>query len=155
MVNVYTNEQYAKSYTELSEILRFFSKSDLIKIPKDKINRYNKDKDKNYKFSYNPKLKIKEQNISKLTKILLANLYIEYLADEDKRQYIKNKDAKELENIQRQKQEKYDIQNIFDKRKDKKINDNVAQITSLTVIHNKESIMKKIFYKIKSIFKLT
>ena len=111
MVNVYTDEEYAKSYTELIEILKFFSKSDLIKIPKDKINRYIRNKDRNYKFSYNPELGIEKQNISKLTQIILANLYIEYLADENESEYLKNKDAQELENIEKQKQEKYDIQN--------------------------------------------
>lgn len=154
MVNVYTNEEYSKSYTELIEILKFFSKSDLIKIPKDKINRYIRDKDRNYKFSYNPKLGIEKQNISKLTQIILANLYIEYLTDENEREYLKNKDAQELETIEKQKQEKYDIQNIFNKRKDKNINNNIAQTTSLIVLNNKESIIKKIFCKIKSILKI-
>lgn len=154
MVNVYTDEEYAKSYTELIEILKFFSKNDLIKIPKDKINRYNRNKDRNYKFLYNPKLGIEKQNVSNLTQIILANLYIEYLADENEREYLKNKDAQELENIEKQKQEKYDIQNIFNKRKDK-INNNITQTTSLTVIDTNESIIKKIFNKIKNIFKLT
>ena len=40
MIDIYTKEDYAKSYTELIEILKYISKSDLNKIPKDKIKNY-------------------------------------------------------------------------------------------------------------------
>ena len=65
MVNIYTNEEYSKSYTELIEILKYFSKSDLMKIPKNVLTRYIRDKDNNYNFSYNPDLDIDEQSVSK------------------------------------------------------------------------------------------
>lgn len=154
MVKIYTNEEYAKSYTELIEILKYFSKFDLIKIPKDIIKSYITDKDTNYEFSYNPELDIDEQNVSKLTQILLANLYIEYLADENEREYIKNKDLLELEEIEKQKQEKYDIETIFNKKKNQNFNNTFSETTSLAVVPEKTNIIKKIFEKIRRFFKL-
>lgn len=152
MVNVYTQEDYAKSYTELIEILKYFSHEDLIKIPKETIQNYIKNKNKNYSFSYNPNLELEEQHISKLTLILLANLYIDYLATNDEKEYIIKKDQQELEQLEKQKQEKYNIENIFKNRKKQTIPNN--ETTSLLVLENK-SITQKILEKIKKIFKLT
>lgn len=155
MITIYTNEEYSKSYTELLEILKYFSKSDLIKIPKNIIKRYIKDRDANYRFQYNPELDLEQQNVSKLTQILLANLYIKYFADENEQAYIKNKDLEELAEIENKNQEKYNIEAIFNKRNEKYINNNTNEITSLTVLPDKENIFKRIFYKIKCILKLT
>lgn len=154
MVKIYTNEEYAKSYTELIEILKYFPKFDLIKIPKYIIKSYIKDKDTNYEFCYNPELDICEQNVSKLTQILLANLYIEYLADENEREYIKNKDLIELAEIEKQKQEKYDIETIFSKKKNQYFNNTFSETTSLAIVSAKTNIIKKIFEKIRKFFKL-
>ncbi len=159
MITIYTNEEYSKSYTELLEILKYFSKSDLIKIPKNLIKRYIKDMDTNYSFKYNPELDLEKQNVSKLTQILIANLYIKYFADENEQENIKNKDLEELSQIEKNYQEQYNVETIFNKRKEKSIIDgsfnNATDITSLAVVPNKENIFKRIFYKIKSILKLT
>lgn len=155
MVNIYTNEEYSKSYTELIEILKYFSKSDLMKIPKNVLTRYIRDKDNNYNFSYNPDLDIDEQSVSKLTQILLANLYIKYFADENEQEYIKNKDKEELSLIEKQKQEEYNIETIFNKRKEKFTNTDNSGITNLTVVPDKENLLKRVFYKIKQLFHLT
>lgn len=155
MIKIYTDEEYSKSYTELIEILKYFSKSDLEKIPHKTVLRYIEYKDNNYDFSYNPDLDIDEQNVSKLTLILLANLYIEYFADEDERNYIKNKDLEYLAKLEKEKQEKYDITSIFNKRKEKYINENDAEITNLPIVSNKTNIVKRIFEKIKKFLKLT
>lgn len=160
MITIYTNEEYSKSYTELLEILKYFSKSDLIKIPQNILKRYIKDRDINHNFSYNPELDIDKQNISKLTQILLANLYIKYFADENERQCIENKDLEELAELEKKNQEEYNIETIFNQRKEKSIidasiNNSTTDITSLTVIPDKENIFKRIFNKIKHILKLT
>lgn len=117
MITAYTDEQYAKSYTELLEILRYFPKSDLAKIPKTTIFRYIENSDKNYNFCYNPDYNLESQNVSDLTKNLIVNLYIDFLADEKEREYIKNKDLQELNMLEKQMQEKYNIDTIFKKRK--------------------------------------
>lgn len=154
MVKVYTSEEYSIAYAELLEILKYLDKSDLSKIPKDILLRYIKDKDVNYNFSYNPTLEIAEQNVSRLTLILLANLYIDYLADANESAYIKNQDMLELHEIEKQEQEKYDISNIFNEKSIKSHNNSACNTTSLTLVNTKTNIIKKIFEKIKNFFKV-
>lgn len=117
MITVYTDKEYAKSYTELLEILKYFPKSDLVKIPKPIIFRYIENMDINYNFSYNPDLDLNSQNISNLTKVLIANLYIDYIADKEESSYIKNKDLQELNKFDKEMKKIYDINTIFKKRK--------------------------------------
>lgn len=117
MITVYTDKDYSKSYTELVEILKYFPKTDLVKIPKDKLLSFIKNRDTNYNFCYNPELDIELQNVSKLTYVLLANLYIDFLADKEEQKYIRNRDLQELNNLEKQNREKYDIDTIFSKRK--------------------------------------
>ena len=152
MINVYTKEEYAKSYTEVLEILKHFSKEDLIKIPKEVIENYIKNRNKEHYFLYNPNLKLEEQQVSKLTIILFANLYIEYLANKNEQDYILYRDKEELEKIEIEKQQEYNIEAIFKNRK-KQILPNDEK-TSLVVVENK-NIIKRLLDKIKRIFKLT
>lgn len=155
MIMTFTNDEYSKSYTELLEIFKYFSKSDFIRIPKDIIKRYIRDKDKNYNFSYNPDLEIDKQNVSKLTQILLANLYIDYFVDENEQEILRDKDLKVLAQLEKRKQEEYNIEKIFDKRKEKIAINDTTEITCLSVIEEKENIFRKIIYKIKHFLKLT
>jgi len=152
MINVYTKEDYAKSYTEIIEILKYFSQEDLRKIPKQIIENYFENMNKTYKFSYNPNLKLEEQNISKLTLILFANLYIDYLSTENEKEFIERRDKEELRLLEEQKQEKYKIENIFENRKKQILPDN--ENISLVSIENK-SMIKKIIERIKTMLKLT
>lgn len=152
MVNIYTKEDYAKAYTELIEILKYVPNEDLRKIPKEKIEMYIKNKDRNYKYIYNINTSFENQNISKLTKILIANIYIQYWASNEEREEIRNQDKKELYNIEMRKKEIYNTDNLFNKKS--RIEENCNQETSITVI-KKKNIIEKIINKIKKWFKLT
>ncbi len=161
MVNCYTKEDYAKAYTELLEILKYFSKESLEKLPKENIEMYNLEKDKSYNFTYNKELELDEQNISKLTIILIANLYIQYLASDEERNAIKERDKKELEFLENQKREMYNPDKIFENRKEVRVKDNIENIdkieqnenVSLSVV-KKQNIFIKIIEKIKLKFRI-
>lgn len=144
MIENYTKEEYAKAYTELLEILKHISKESLNKIPKEKLDMYNKNKDKNYTYKYDEQLEFEEQNILQLTRILIANLYIEYWAEEDEKNEIKQKDRKELEQIEKEKREKYNPDNLFNNKKSIE----KEEILNISVIENK-NIFKKLLEKIK------
>lgn len=161
MVNCYTKEDYAKAYTELLEILKYFSKESLEKLPKENIEMYNLEKDKNYNFTYNEELELDEQNISKLTIILIANLYIQYLASDEERNIIKERDKKELELLEEQKRQMYNPDEIFENRKQENSKYNIEDISktkqnqniSLLIVKN-QNIFAKIIEKIKLKFKI-
>lgn len=144
MIENYTKEEYAKAYTELLEILKHISKESLNKIPKEKLDMYNKNKDKNYTYKYDEQLEFEEQNILQLTRILIANLYIEYWAEEDEKNEIKQRDRKELEQIEKEKREKYNPDNLFNNKKGIE----KEEILNISVIENK-NIFKKLLEKIK------
>ncbi len=151
MINIYTKEDYAKSYTQLLEIVKHLSYEDVKKIPKEKLLYYKKNKDIAYTYFYNPQLSFEEQT-SKLTKILIANLYVDYWTTEEERMEIKNNDKKELYDREIEKTKQYPVNNLFSrKKKADKIN---TTVTSITVIKQK-SILSQILYKIKKLFKLT
>lgn len=156
MVNCYTKEDYAKAYTEILEIIKYFSKESLEKLPKENIEMYNIEKDRDYNFTYNEELELDEQNVSKLTTILLANLYIQYLASEEEKNRIKERDKKELELLENQKREMYNPDKIFENRKEAIYKYNIEGIsnlkqnanTSLAIV-KKQNIFTKIIEKIK------
>lgn len=161
MLNCYTKEDYAKAYTELLEILKYFSKESLEKLPKENIEMYNLEKDKEYNFTYNEELELDEQYVSKLTIILLANLYIQYLASEEERNKIKETDKKELELLENQKREIYNPDKIFENREQENLKYNIEDISktekneniSLSIVKN-QNIFAKIIEKIKLKFKI-
>lgn len=153
MLVTYTKEEYAKAYTELLEVLKYVSKSSFEKIPKENIEMYEKLKDKNYEYHYNGNLEIDEQNISHLTTILIANLYIKYWASEEERKNIEENDKKELEQIENEKRAMYNPDNLFiNKRKieNKQSDVKPEENLSLTIVENK-NIFKRIIEKLKSI----
>lgn len=152
MINLYTKEDYAKSYTELLEILKYVSYEDIQKIPKDKLCYYKENKDISHTYIYNPQLTFEEQDISKLTKILLANLYIDYWTTEEERIQIEDDNKKELYDIEMEKKKQYPIDDLFSKKK--KTDKIDTTVTSLTVI-NKKNFFTRIITRIKKLLKLT
>lgn len=155
MVTFYTEDEYSRAYTELLEILKYIPTSSAQKIPKENIDMYELNKDKNYEYHYNNDLSFEEQNISHLTKILIANLYIDYWATDEERDIIKEHDSKELESLEIEKNKQYNTNDIFASRK-KKLEEKAQNIenTSMIVIEN-TNIFKKIMEKVKKMLHLT
>ena len=118
-MEMYSNQEYKMAHTELLEILRHIPKKDLIKIPKDYINLCIEDSDRDYKFKYNINLNFEEQNIMKLTKILIINLYIKYWATEERKKEIKNAYREELYKEELKKQELYNPDKLFKVKENK------------------------------------
>lgn len=152
MIEIYTKEDYAKAYTEVLEILKCMSSESVKKIPKEKIEMYEHLKDKSYNYKYNEEMEFDNQNVSHLAQIIIANLYVEYLADEEEKQIIKEYDKKELEELEEEKKETYNINNLFNNKKTVIDNINNEEKQSLEP-YKKYNIFKKIIEKIRTIFK--
>lgn len=145
MEKVYTKEDYAKSYTELIEILKNVPKEKLNEIPKELIKNYIKDMDKDYKYQYDANLEFEEQETLHLTKILIANLYIQYWADSNEKQQIQEREQKELYELELSKNRKYNPDNLF-RNKD---NQNIKQQSQELIIAEKRNILQKVIDKVK------
>ena len=79
------NNTYAKAYTEVLEILKYFPEEEYKKIPIEKINFYKSNMDKDYKFTINPEIDLANQNISKEANAIIVSLYRDYYATEEQK----------------------------------------------------------------------
>ncbi len=112
------NTTYACSYVEVLEILKKIPKTELDKIPKEKLEFYESNKDKNYIYFYNDENTI----ISKKAKAILINLYKNYIATENEKTKIE-----EILKLNDKKQEvlnhkKYNPDDLFINKKTKEDN---------------------------------
>lgn len=151
---------YPKAYVEVLEILKYIPAKEYLKIPQDKILEINKNKDKNYEFSYDINIPFENQNILKETKIILTYLINEYFlsnVQKVKLEKILNYNDK-LVNDEKAKKYKYDdifddsinntSRNIYSKI-DNKNNDTNNKILPTEY---KENFISKMINKIKSFF---
>lgn len=141
------NNTYSLSYVEVLEILKHIPKEDYEKIPKEKIEFYENNKDKNYVYIYNPV----NPKISRKTDAILINLYKNYIAKDDEKEKINHiLKLNEMKNEQ-EKQENFDLNNIFNNKKSEIKNNNVD---ILPVEKKRETRFKKFIDKIKKIFNI-
>ncbi len=153
-----TSSTYAKACAEVIEVIKHFPIEEYEKIPKEKIDFYKNNMDKNYYFSINPKLNIEKQNISPEANAIIVNLYQEYFATDE--QKIKIKEILELNQrkVEQEKRNKYNPNDIFrEKDKDEKnLVKPLKNSNNMALIKHKESVftkLKKFIFKILNISK--
>ena len=77
---------YSMACTEVLIILEYYlSKSELKKIPKEKIDFLKNNKDQNYKYEINKNLPLERQNISEVANSIIITLYRDYFANEQQK----------------------------------------------------------------------
>ena len=149
------NPAYAKAYTEVLEIIKYFPKEEYNKIPQEKIEFYKNNMDKDYIFTIDPEIDLSEQNISKEANAIIINLFTEYYATEE--QKVKVKEILELnkKKEEQEKREKYNPDNIF-KITDDKTKDTNETKTETALVEYKEPFFvrfKNFIFKILHINK--
>ena len=144
------SKPYAKAYTEVLEIIKYFPEEEYAKIPIEKLEFYKKYRDQDYIFSINPEIDLSEQNISKEANSIIINLFRDYYATEE--QKVKIKEILELnqKKEEEKKREKYNLDNIFKNRQNTPNNFDKKDNKCLAVIEVKEkNFLQRIFEKIK------
>ena len=145
---------YAKACTEVLEILSHFSEEDFSKIPSDKIEFFEKNKDKDYEYKIDPDVDLSKQYISDEANAIIVGLYKEYFATEHQKNVIDDilKHNQVLED--REKSVKYNPDDLFKDKEEIKFDNNVEDeydaITDL--IERKESFLEKLKRFIFKIF---
>ena len=110
-------DTYAKAYTEVLEILKYFSKEEYSKIPQEKIDFYKNNMDKNYNYNINPNIDLSKQYISKEANAILISLFRDYFATENQKKTLNSLLHQNQEKIENIKREKYSSDNIFSNNK--------------------------------------
>lgn len=141
------NIAYAKAYTEVLEIIKYFPKEEYAKIPEEKIEFYKNNMDKDYNFKINPEIDLSEQSISPEANAIMINLFTDYYATEEQKIKIKNILDSNQQKEEQEKRERYNPDNIFKNRN----TENIIQ-NEVALVEYKESIFKRFINKIKSIF---
>lgn len=110
------NRTYSIAYTEILEILKYLPKDEYNKIPKEKIDFFEKNKDNNYVCKFDVSKSLEEQNISPKANTIIVSLFMDYFANSDQKEQIKNILNQNEDAKQKSLREKYNPDNIFDKK---------------------------------------
>ena len=159
-------ENYAKAYKEVFEILKYVSKEDLEKIPNTFMQMLQKKMDKNYDFALNLNKEFEEQEMLRETKAILAYIYVNYWCDEKEKKIIKNKFKNDLLKEEIAKQERFSndvFKNVKKENVQNKANSKVKEenkveenIDKLQIVpYTKKKFISKIIEKLKMIIKLS
>ena len=138
-----------KHTPEVLEIINHFSEDEYKKIPKEKIDFYEKHKDRKYDFKINPNIDLAEQNISRKANAILVSLFRDYFATAKQKEILKNLLQQNQEKLEKEKYLKYNPDNIFNKS-NSNINDSKDKV-ALVEIKN-EVWYRKILNFFKRIF---
>lgn len=109
----------AKAYTQVSYIISLMSENLKRKIPQDLIDLIEEKKDKNYEIEYTS---IKKMKLLNDTKKLLSVIYTDYIATDEERRIIQNKERVLVLKQEKEKHASFSIDLFAEKEKRKEVN---------------------------------
>lgn len=140
------------AYSEVYEILNMIEDEYKERVPKNIIDFFEEERDKEYNPIIDVNITLEKQNLKRKTIVLLAILNLNYWCDsEEEKQEIldsfaKNEELKRLK--EKELTENYNINNLFNKI------ENTENKTEVSLIEYKEqNFIQKIISKIKSLFR--
>ena len=133
---------YARAYTEVLEILSYFSNEEYSKIPEEKIKYFKENMDKDYIYTINPEIDLSVQHISSEANAILISLFRDYFASENQKGMLSKLLNKNQEKVDKAKREKYNTDDIFNKEKAETVDNNIENM-ELQIIEYKESVFSK------------
>lgn len=145
---------YANAYKEVLVILDNLIEEDYDKIPREYIEFLTANCNNDYEFNYDNSKTFEEQELLDDTKYILFGLFEKFGATELQKEKIKAFKNSYYIKMEEEKKEKYNV-DVFKNRNNFKQAQNIEENTNknvITLVKHKESIIKKVFNKIKSIF---
>ena len=146
-----------QAYSEMVSFIELLDENDKNKIPSSVKKFFKEEMDKNYVKMIKKDIPIGEQNLKEETFALIALIYLKYLCnDKNEKDRLMNIYASNEKSYRKEIRQKYDIENIFKEKLDKKIETKLEikksdQSEEKSLIQYKESVFKKIVKKIKEI----
>ena len=151
-----TNTRTKEVYSEVNSFLNLLLEEDRIKIPLKLRKLINDERLKDYNPQYSFEKPIDEQEISDEALAMIALLHINYWCnDNEEKERINNILKNNEDKYQAELLEKYNPDNLFKKQKSEILNLENNTITEETAIieYKQNNFLKKIFDKIKHLFK--
>lgn len=143
--------QYANAYTEVLETLKNISQEDYNKVPKEKINLFEQNANKEYIFDYDSTKTLEEQNVSKIARAIIAILFRDYWATDEQRDKIKAFQNNKRQQIEEENKQKYNT-DIFKNRTNIANESQSGQAENMQLVEYKENIFKRILGFFKKMF---
>lgn len=142
---------YAKAYKEVIEILKFLPVESVNKIPSQMLEMFELKMDKNYHFEVDIYKSFEDQDLLDETKAIFANIFKDYWATDYQRERILAKEIYDREKLEEEKRKKYDV-DLF--KKSKSINSTNEEENNLPIEIKKENFYHRLINFIKNIFHL-
>lgn len=146
---------YARAYTEVLKILKFLPNDEYEKIPKKKIDFYEKHKDNNYIYTFDVSKSLDTQNISREANAIIVSLFRDFYATEMQKQKLNNILVNNENKYQNELREKYNQDNLFlnnNLKKDEIIENENMNHSMQMIEYKQEKFITKIIKKIKAFF---
>lgn len=141
---------YKKALVEVDAVLSCLDYNEYKKIPANIIDAIENNKDEEYTYDYDEELEYEDWSLMPETKAILYNIFKKYLATEEQRKYLQQKERLGNYKIESEKIKKYNSENLFKKEKEVK---KVEQEENNELIVKRDSSFKRILEKLKSIFR--
>lgn len=143
---------YKKALVEVDAVLSCLDYNEYKKIPTNIINAIENNKDEEYTYDYDEELEYEDWSLMPETKAILYNIFKKYLATEEQRKYLQQKERLENYKIESEKIKKYNSENLFKKEKGQET-EKVVQEENNKLTVKRDSSFKKFLEKLKSIFR--
>ena len=141
--------QYANAYTEVLEILKCISQEDYNKVPKERINMFEHNANREYIFNYDSNKTLEEQNVSKTARAIIAILFRDYWATEEQRNKIKAFQNNKRNQIEEENRQRYEV---FKNKTNNTNTKEIEKVENMQLVEYKENIFKRIFGFFKRMF---
>ena len=139
--------KYANAFVEVLDIIFNLSESEYNKIPSKFIELLEENSNTEYEFIYDPNKTLDEQNVSLEAKAIIAVICRDFLASEEEKNEIIQKEKDELQEYEKMQREKYNPEQLFYNDNNSNIEEQNNEETS--IVEYKEPF----FVKIKNIIK--
>lgn len=147
-MNISTNTRQA--YSEVDEFLEQLDDIHRNQIPEKLRKFFKNEKDNTYIKHINSAIPISDQNLKEETLGIIALLNLQYWCkDEEEKKKLLEKYSENERIYQEKLKEKYNPDNLFNRKQEKIINE---QNNKTQIIQYKDSLIIKLFKKIKSFF---
>lgn len=143
--------EYSEAITETLDIIRHTRKEDVDKISSEFMEFLNANASKTYKPELDHTKKIKEMQLKRKTKVILAIIYKKFWCNSEKQEQF-NRVLKENEiKLENKLREKYNPDNIFKNRNKIELQEEPSEKTRMIIVQE-EKWYQKIFNLIKNFF---